>query len=150
MVAQDLTATDEAVRVARGILERARMRPDFANAGDVEMLLAMAKNNYLSRQLRSPKGRRAYDGVLEAVDFDPEYTRGNDATSCRKYLRNKVAEEIIAQLEKLQTMALNARRIDLDPGSGLPMGFIFKGPAGTYQFGTFFTIAQHNGEEYQC
>ena len=122
---QDLNATPEALTVASGLLSRARMRPDFSNAGDVETYLNRAKNNFLSRQVRKEPHEQASDGFLEPGDFDPEFNRANEAASCRIHLQNKVSENIIRQLEDLQKIASNGRRHGLEPGDGVPMGFIF-------------------------
>ena len=129
---QDLKATPEALTVASGVLSRARMRPDFSNVGDVEACLNRAKNNFLSRQASKKSHEQASDGCLEPGDFDPEFNRANEAACCRIHLQNKVSESIIKQLENLQKIALNARRHGLEPGDGVPMGFIFKGPAGKW------------------
>ena len=126
---QDLSTTPDAMRTALDMLDRARMRPNFSNAGEVNNLLDMATQNYLSRQTEQPPAQQLYDGILEPADFDPDFDRSNKAT-CRKYLENKVASEIIDLLESYQRIAISAKDSGHDLWELVPTRFIFRGPSG--------------------
>ncbi len=86
----DLYAPPKAFTIAMEVLHRARMRPNFSNAGEVNNLLDKAKQNYLYRHAKQPPSERLYEGILEPVDFDSNFNRIHEAT-CRIYLENKVA-----------------------------------------------------------
>ena len=129
---QDLKASPDAVAVAMNVLDRARMRPNFSNGGEVNMCLDRAKLNYLSRQGMKPVIERRYDGILVPADFDPGFNRMNEEPRCREYLQNRVAISVITILEGYQTLASSARRSGLDPREIIPTRFVFKGPPGQY------------------
>ncbi|EEB99749.1 hypothetical protein MPER_00497, partial [Moniliophthora perniciosa FA553] len=65
-----LLATPVARAVVAEIFERARHRPTFGNAGEVENLIASAKERFYERfdQSHLPD-----DIVFEPQDFDPDY-----------------------------------------------------------------------------
>jgi len=129
---QDLRASPAAVRVALEMLDRARMRPSFSNAGEVTNLLDKAKQNYLSRLAKLPLGQRSYDGILEQEDFDPNFNRSNEKSTCRKYLEGKVANDIIDSLEEYQKLAIQAKASGDDQRELVPTRFVFKGPPGEF------------------
>ena len=54
----DLYASPKAMSIAKEMLDRARMRPNFANAGEVNNLLDKAKQSYLSRHSKRPPSER--------------------------------------------------------------------------------------------
>ncbi|KAJ5890438.1 uncharacterized protein N7473_006666 [Penicillium subrubescens] len=59
------------------MLERARNRPDFGNAGEIDILLNAAK---ICQQKRLSSGRsttRVSDAILDAADFDENFDRAN-------------------------------------------------------------------------
>ncbi|RSM09364.1 hypothetical protein CEP52_004209 [Fusarium oligoseptatum] len=86
MQEQDLVATKAAIRTARDMFERALMRPNFTNAGEVDSVLATAKMNYETRQSQAPREREPLDSVLEAVDFDPDFNRGTGKTTTAQHM----------------------------------------------------------------
>jgi AAA lid domain len=122
---QDLTATDEAKRVAIETLSRARNRPNFGNIGEVENRLSQAKINIQSRNAHP-------DAPLEPEDFDPDYKRSeNAAENLSKLFEGTVAcEDIVEKLAHYQKLAAGCKLRDMDPRELVPTTFIFKGPPG--------------------
>ncbi|KAF2095592.1 P-loop containing nucleoside triphosphate hydrolase protein, partial [Rhizodiscina lignyota] len=132
MKEQDLDATDDAYEVARGIFERALMRPNFSNAGEVERLMADAKMNYESRYANVDVLERPFEVVFESQDIDPNFNRTSAGVgTCRKLLEGRVGENVIVKLERFQKLSIVAHKRGLDPRDWVPTNFIFKGPPGT-------------------
>ncbi|MCJ1427130.1 hypothetical protein MMC29_005033 [Sticta canariensis] len=129
---QDLDATKEAKEVAIEVLSRARNRPNFGNAGEVENIIGHAKGRHQSRH---SKGSSAdfFDVVFEPQDFDENFDRGNYATTNLKKLFEDVigCEDIVAKLEKYQQTSQNMKCRNLDYRDMIPTNFLFKGPPGT-------------------
>ncbi|KAI9888232.1 MAG: hypothetical protein M1814_000943 [Vezdaea aestivalis] len=130
---QDLNATDEAKDAAMSVLGRARHRPNFGNAGEVENLISRAKGLHQSRQSKVPVKDRPIDIVFEAQDFDPDFDRASNATvDCRELFKDVLgSEEVIAKLEGYCESVKNMRKRNIDPRRKIPFNFIFKGPPGT-------------------
>ena len=130
---QALSATDEAKDVAVEILNRARRRPNFGNAGEVENLLTKAKGRYQARQSQVPSAKRSTDVKFEPQDFDAEFDRGDHAAmNIRKLFEDVVGcEEIVGKLEGYQKIASGMKAHGLDPYEQIPTNFVFKGPPGT-------------------
>ncbi|KZT25311.1 P-loop containing nucleoside triphosphate hydrolase protein [Neolentinus lepideus HHB14362 ss-1] len=143
---QDLTATDRAKRVAIESLSRLRNRPNFGNIGEVENLLGRAKVRYQARQATLPPEQRSPDGSFEPEDFDPEFARGEQAsTNLAKLFADVIGcEGIVQKLATWQTMAKNMKSIGKDPRDQVPTNFIFKGPPGTGKT----TTARKMGQVY--
>jgi len=137
----DLQLGPNALQAALTVLGRSLLRPNFSNASEVDLCLDTAKMNYQTRQSKLPLDKRAWDGVLEPIDLDPDFNRLSDigATCCRRYLGGKVSENIIARLEEYQNIAKAAKENGSDPRGLLPTRFIFKGPAGMYTCSPFYT-----------
>lgn len=138
MKQQDLRATPEAFDVASQVLERTLMRPNFANAGEVDTFLDRAKLSYQNRQDKKPVAERNYDTVFEPEDFDPNISRGKNAIeNCQKLLQGQVAQEVVDKVVEYLILADNARQKGWS-GTNLkeiiPMNFIFKGPPGKHNF----------------
>ena len=149
---QDIDCTPKALEVARDVLERALMRPNFTNAGEVESCLATAKMNYEMRQSRKPIDDQAVDGELEPEDFDIDFDRGSrTGVDRRKVLEGLVPESIIEKLISYQSRCLGARRNKLNPRDQVPTNFVFKGFPGTYMAlkRTQKPIAQQASEFWQ-
>ncbi|KAH0541822.1 hypothetical protein FGG08_003705 [Glutinoglossum americanum] len=130
---QGLEATEKAKDVAIDVLGRARRRPNFGNAGEVENLLSAAKGRQQWRESLKPTSERSADVVFEPEDFDPQFDRGDRATvNCRKLFEDVVGcDEIAAKLEGYQQVAQSMKARGLDPNEQVPTNFIFKGPPGT-------------------
>lgn len=143
---QGLDATEEAKSVADEVLGRARRRPNFGNAGEVENLLSKAKLHHQSRQSRMVISERSVDVVFEPQDFDMDFDRGLHADiNCRKLFEDIIGcESIIAKLEGYQQIARNMKARGMDPHEQIPTNFIFKGPPGTGKT----TTARKMGQVY--
>ena len=130
---QELGATEEAKSVADEVLGRARRRPNFGNAGEVENLLSKAKARYQLRQSSLPIADRPIDILFEPQDFDADFGRSSHAvTNCKKLFEDVVgSQEVVAKLEGYQQIAANMKARSLDPYEHIPTNFIFKGPPGT-------------------
>lgn len=126
---QHFEATSKARSVALQSLSRARDRPNFGNAGEVDILLDKAKVN---QQKRISRDKTVSSTKLEAVDFDPDYERAERATTDFAMLFKGFvgADKLITQLQRYQTIAANARSLGLDPKEEIPFNFLFRGPPG--------------------
>jgi hypothetical protein len=122
-------ATDQAKRVAMDVLQRARNLPNFGNAGEVDNVLDRAKT--LHQKHMSAGISKNFD-VLDAVDFDPEFDRGERAATNLPALFQDVVgcDDLIEQIQGYQTTAANMKALGMDPREQLPFSFLFKGPPG--------------------
>ena len=129
---QDLSATDAAKDVAIEVLSRSRNRPNFGNAGELENLLSVAKNNYQKRMSHLPYSARSAEISFEPQDFDANYERSANATSNLKELFKDVVgcEKVIQKLEGYQRIAHASKQQGRDPRNLIPTNFVFKGPPG--------------------
>ena len=132
MKQQDLGATEEAKTVAMEILNRARVRPHFGNAGEVENLLGAAKGRFQRRQNAKPVAERSFDFMFEQQDFDPDFDRVKHAVENLKSLFEDVVgcEEVVAKLAGYQQVVQGMKLRNIDPRGQIPMNFLFKGPPG--------------------
>jgi hypothetical protein len=123
------TATDQAKHVAMDVIQRARNRPNFGNAGEVDIILDRAKALH---QKHKTSGKVKHFDILEAIDFDPEFDRGiRAATNLPALFRDVVGcEELIKQFQGYQTTAANMKALGMDAREQLPFNFLFKGPPG--------------------
>lgn len=126
--ASGFKVTAEAKRVALEVLRRARNRPNFGNAGEVDILLGRAKESYQKRGSAGKGKRRA---LLEAVDFDSEFERAEKSgANIRELFRGDVGrEDLIERLEVYQKRVRCLKDLDMDPE--IPFNFLFRGPPGT-------------------
>ncbi|KAF1835315.1 P-loop containing nucleoside triphosphate hydrolase protein [Decorospora gaudefroyi] len=123
-------ATDQAKKVAMGVIQRARNRPNFGNAGEVDIILDRAKSLH---QKHITSGKVTHLDTLEAIDFDPDFDRGERAaTELPKLFQDVVGcEALIKQFQGYQTTASNMKALGMDPREQVPFNFLFKGPPGT-------------------
>ena len=126
---QGFKTTEKARTVALDMLGRARNRPNFGNAGEVDILLNKAK---LQQQKRISRGPASAGSIFEAEDFDKDFERSERATTNVAKLFEGVigSERLIAQFQSYQTIAANAKALDMDPKEELPFNFLFRGPPG--------------------
>lgn len=124
-------ATDQAKKVAMETLQRARNRPNFGNAGEVDILLDRAKALH---QKHSSSGKVQLHDTFEAIDFDPDFDRGERAATNLPQLFQDVVgcERLIEQIQGYQTTAANMKALDMDPREQIPFNFLFKGPPGKF------------------
>jgi AAA lid domain len=117
---QGFEATDQGKKVALEVLRRARNRPHFGNAGEVDILLNRAKARHQQRLSSGKKPKNA--ATLEARDFDEDFDRGERAeTNIRKLFEGVVGCDEIAR---------NMKRVDMDAREQIPFNFLFRGPPG--------------------
>ncbi|KAI9856280.1 MAG: hypothetical protein M1824_005494 [Vezdaea acicularis] len=140
---QGFECTDQAKVVARDMLSRARNRPHFGNAGEVDILLDKAK---LRHQKRVSSGKSKSADTLEAPDFDEDFDRGERAsTNIHKLFEGVIGcDSIITQLEGYQNTAARSKKIGMDPRELIPFNFLFRGPPGTGKT----TTARRMGKVY--
>lgn len=123
------TATDQAKKVAMEMLQRARNRANFGNAGEVDIILDRAKALH-QKHLSSGKVKQM--DTFEAIDFDPDFDRGERAATNLPQLFQDVVgcEDLVKQFQGYQTTAANMKRLGMDPREQIPFNFLFKGPPG--------------------
>ena len=121
--------TDEAKKVVRDCLTRARNRPHFGNAGEIDILLDKAKLKH--QQRLSARETRSID-TLEPLDFDPDWDRAQRSqTNCKQLFEGVVGcEKLIERLEGYQRTVTNMKILEMDPREQIPFNFLFRGPSG--------------------
>jgi hypothetical protein len=121
---QGYEVTDRARRVVSEMLERARNRPHFGNAGEIDILLNTAKMHHQRRLVSN--------AVLDAVDFDENFDRGERSdTNVLKMFEDVVGcENIVSKLQGYQQMVKSLRQLKMDPREQVPFNFVFRGPPG--------------------
>jgi hypothetical protein len=124
-------ATDQAKKVAMDVAQRARNRPNFGNAGEIDIILDRAKALH---QKHMTEGKVKDFDTFEAIDFDPEFDRGERAATNLPALFQDVVgcEDLILQFQGYQRTAANMKNLGMDPREQLPFNFLFKGPPGIY------------------
>lgn len=129
---QGFSVTDLGRKVALEILERARNRPNFGNAGEVDIILNAAKMRHQRRLSSNQHALGSFSSTLDAVDFDEDFDRGErDDRSVRKLFEGVVGcEEIIAKLEGYRKIVKTMKQLDCDPRKEVPFNFLFRGPPG--------------------
>jgi SpoVK/Ycf46/Vps4 family AAA+-type ATPase len=143
---QKLSLTEKAREVAMEMLDRASVRPNFGNGGDVENVLQTAlaaRTRRLTAKLTA--GEESLDDVpLEPEDFDPNWDRHTKAVAnTRTLFKDFVGyEEIISKFESYQYMAQGMRLRGIDPRPYIPFTYIFKGPPGTGKTSTARKVGQ--------
>jgi hypothetical protein len=126
---QGFRATDQGKRAAMDVLDRARNQPHFGNAGEVDILLDRAR---MSHQMRLSSGKAKHNDLLEAIDFDKDFDRGERmSTNVQKLFEGVIGcEEIVQKLEGYQKIAANMKALGDDPKEGISFNFLFRGPPG--------------------
>lgn len=127
---QGYAVTDQTAKVAMEILGRARNRPNFGNAGEIDIMLDSTKARHMRRL---SKGQAKSDTILEAQDFDEEFDRAERSeTNLKKLFEGTVGcEQTVALLEGYQDTVRTLKSLDMDPKESIPFNFLFRGPPGT-------------------
>lgn len=123
-------ATGQAKDVAMEMLSRARNRPNFGNAGEIDIILDAAVGKH---QTRYTRGAAKYTSRLDPVDFDEDFDRANRAdTDVKKLFEGTVGlEEVVLRLESYQQLVRSLKDLDMDPKENIPFNYLFRGPPGT-------------------
>ncbi|KAJ5114222.1 hypothetical protein N7456_002756 [Penicillium angulare] len=141
---QGYGVTDRARQVILEMLERARNRPHFGNAGEIDILLNAAKMQH-QRRISSnvPKGG-PLDSILDAADFDENFDRAEKTeASIAKMFEGVVGcENIVSKLEGYQQLVKSLKRLNMDPREQVPFNFVFRGPPGTGKTSTARKMGQ--------
>ena len=127
---QGFRATEDAVSVALEVLGRARNRPGFGNAGEIDILLDRAKVRQHRRLLKcSDEGATDW---FWPVDIDEDFGRSNRALgNIRELFSDFVGcESLIQKLEGYQLAVKNMRTLSPDLSEEIPFSFLFRGPPG--------------------
>lgn len=127
---QGFKAGEATKKVVIEVLRRARNKPNFGNAGEVDIILDQAKERQQRRL--SKFGGNGNQDLLEPEDIDPEFDRGERAaTNIRMLFKDVIGcDDIVEQLEGYQQVAKNMKAMDMDPVTQIPFGFLFRGPPG--------------------
>ncbi|KAH8675878.1 P-loop containing nucleoside triphosphate hydrolase protein [Xylariales sp. PMI_506] len=139
---QGFRMADDAKKVVLEVLERARHKSNFGNAGEVDIVLDRAKDRQQKRLSEHP-GPQGAD-VLIPEDVDPDFNRGERAVANVRVLFEDVigCEGIVEQLEGYQQAALNSKASGIDPREVTPFSFLFRGPPGTGKTSTARKMGQ--------
>jgi Cdc6-like AAA superfamily ATPase len=123
------TASVTALETAMDFLQRARNKPNFGNAGEVDILLngAKARHQQRSMQSSSPIGM-----VFEPVDIDPDYDRlARASVNVLELFKNDIGrEEIVKEMEAIQKLTKLYKARGKNPREAVPFNFVFSGPPG--------------------
>lgn len=127
---QGYAATDQAKRVAVEVLSRARNRPNFGNAGEVDIMLDAAKARH---QARLSRGEAQFASRFEALDLDPDFDRAERSdTNVEKLFEGTVGmEATVSLLQGYQETVKTMKALGMDPKENIPFNFLFRGPPGT-------------------
>lgn len=127
---QGFGSTGKAKEVALEMLDRARNRPNFGNAGEIDILLNEAKSRH---QKRLTQGVTKRVSTFEALDFDENFDRlEQSSTNIAQLFQDTVGcERIVAKLEGFQNTVQMTKSLGLDPKESIPFNFLFRGPPGT-------------------
>ncbi|KAI0888621.1 P-loop containing nucleoside triphosphate hydrolase protein [Annulohypoxylon maeteangense] len=128
---QGFKAGETTKKVVIEVLRRARNKPHFGNAGEVDIILDQAKERQ-QRRLSKFSGNRNTD-LMEPEDIDPDFNRSEHAgTNIRMLFKDVIGcDDIVEQLEGYQQVAKNMKAMGMDPITQIPFGFLFRGPPGT-------------------
>ena len=127
---QGFQATKSAKEVAMEMLNRARNRPNFGNAGEVDIILNTAKARH---QARFSRGEAKSSHLLEPVDFDENFNRAEKSvTNVRMLFEATVGcDRTVEILEGYQQTVRTMKELGMDPKESIPFNFLFRGPPGT-------------------
>lgn len=123
---QKFSVSTDGLECIAAILRRARNKPHFGNAGEVDILLNKAKQRH---QARCREQNLKHNNELEAQDFDADF--GKPSISINELFNDSVdAEALIGRLKEIQNVVVNLKARDMDPRKSVPWNFVFCGPPG--------------------
>lgn len=127
---QAFNATDQAKGVVKELLKRARNRPNFGNAGEIDIILNEAKSRH---QRRLSRKETSIAQTLDARDFDENFDRAERAdTNIAMLFADTVGnEQVVSLLREYQDEVRAMKKLEVDPKEHIPFNFLFKGPPGT-------------------
>lgn len=129
--AQELGITERGRRVALEMVERARNRLNFGNAGEIDILLNSAKMRLQKRISSLPGADYASASAFDALDFDEDFDRADRKTNVANLFEGVVGcEDIISKLEDYQQLVRRLRKLNMEPRDEVPYNFLFRGPPG--------------------
>ena len=120
---------DTAKRVVRDDLAKARMRPNFGNAGAVDNCVSSAVVRAEARLETLPAAERAAQSQLVLTDFVVEKPHVADPSLVFEGLIG--CENIKTRLQEYQAVIKAAARAGRDPMDDLALTFCFQGSPGT-------------------
>jgi AAA lid domain len=126
---QAFTVTDQGRKTALEVLQRARNRLNFGNAGEVDILISAAIQRH---QKRISQSKSKNPTLLEAPDFDEDFDRAERVDTDVSLLFKDIVgcDEIIGQLQGYQETVRVLKSIGMDPREQIPFNFLFRGPPG--------------------
>ncbi|KAF9882882.1 hypothetical protein FE257_004919 [Aspergillus nanangensis] len=141
---QGYGVTDRARQVVFEMLRRARNRPHFGNAGEIDILLNTAKMHHQRRISSNMPKSWTLDTVLDAVDFDEKFDRVEKSEGNLSEMFEGIVgcENIISTFERYQQLAKNLKKLNMDPREQVPFNFVFRGPPGTGKTSTARRMGQ--------
>ncbi|KAF7118726.1 hypothetical protein CNMCM5793_008346 [Aspergillus hiratsukae] len=141
---QGFNVTERGRRVALEMLERARNRPNFGNAGEVDILLNSAKMRHQRRISCMRHAAGPLHSTLDAEDFDEDFDRRerDDKNVARLFEGVVGCDEIIAKLEGYREIVRKMTQLECDPRKEVPFNFLFRGPPGTGKTSTARKMGQ--------
>ncbi|KAG6147076.1 hypothetical protein E4U28_007793 [Claviceps purpurea] len=127
---QGFGVTEKGKQVALDMVNRARNRPNFGNAGEIDILLNEAKRRH---QIRLSANKTKSVTVLEAVDFDEDHDRlqSSETNIAQLFAGTVGCEGIIETLQGYQHTVRALSSMGIDPKETIPFTFLFRGPPGT-------------------
>ncbi|KAG5917001.1 hypothetical protein E4U61_003126 [Claviceps capensis] len=127
---QGFGVTEKGKQVALDMVNRSRNRPNFGNAGEIDILLNEAKRRH---QIRLSANKTKSNTVLEAVDFDEDHDRlqSSETNIAELFAGTLGCEGIVETLQGFQHTVRAMSSMGMDPKETIPFTFLFRGPPGT-------------------
>ncbi|KAI8944315.1 P-loop containing nucleoside triphosphate hydrolase protein [Xylaria longipes] len=130
---QGFRAGEAAKQACISVLGRARDKPNFGNAGEIDVILDQARERQQKR-LSESIGSTKKD-LFEPRDIDPDFNRSEAATNIHMLFKGVIGcEDVIQQLGRYHQEAQNMKGLgfsDAEIRSQIPFSLLFRGPPGT-------------------
>ncbi|QIX01542.1 hypothetical protein AMS68_007059 [Peltaster fructicola] len=127
---QAYDATDDAMEQIMAILQRARNKMHFGNAGEVDIILNSSKARHLQRCADQNLSNNA---TFEAIDCNPDFNRASEKPfSIPELFKDSLGHDwLITRLQEIWNVVANMKSRGFDPRKQVPYNFVFCGPPGT-------------------